>query len=206
MIVEIGTPHGLARAHLHQLEGEARGLLILGHGAGGGVDTQDLKAATRAANSAGFNALVVEQPYRVAGRRSQPRAKQLDSAWLAVVRHLQDTELRHRRLVVGGRSAGARVACRTALELRASAVVCMAFPLHPPGKADDPSKSRLAELDAVSVPALVVQGDRDPFGRPPPGPNRQVVLVPGTHSLNNAPEVERRIAEWLRNLGDAPRS
>jgi predicted alpha/beta-hydrolase family hydrolase len=204
VIIEIETPHGPARAHIQRVE-KAGGLLVLGHGAGGGVDTPDLSAAARAANSAGFTAVLVEQPYRVAGRRSQPPAKQLDSAWVAALRQLRDSERPHRRLIVGGRSAGARVACRTAIELEADAVLCLAFPVHPPGKANDPSKSRLPELDAVRVPALVVQGDRDPFGRPPPRPGRRVVVVPGTHSLKSASDVERAIEGWLQNLVESNR-
>jgi uncharacterized protein len=100
-------------------------------------------------------------------------------------------------LVGGGRSAGARVACRTAAALEAHAVVCLAFPVHPPGRGDDPTRSRLPELEAVRVPVLVVQGESDPFGRPPPGPDRSVVLVPGNHSLRSAVEVERAVSEWL---------
>jgi hypothetical protein len=97
-------------------------------------------------------------------------------------------------LLVGGRSAGARVACRTAAEVGAAAVLCLAFPLHPPGK---PEKSRLEELDAVEVPTLVVQGERDPFGLPPPGPNRTVVTIPGTHSLRSSATVAAVVREWL---------
>jgi predicted alpha/beta-hydrolase family hydrolase len=100
-------------------------------------------------------------------------------------------------LIVGGRSSGARVACRTADETGAGAVLCLAFPLHPPGK---PEKSRLAELDAVTVPTLVVQGERDPFGRPPPGPGREVVLVPGTHSLRSSSTVAAAVSEWLGRI------
>jgi predicted alpha/beta-hydrolase family hydrolase len=100
-------------------------------------------------------------------------------------------------LVVGGRSAGARVACRTAAVARAVAVLCLAFPLHPPGRAGDPAKSRLAELDEVRVPVLVVQGDRDPFGMPPPRPDRKIVPVPGNHALRDTAAVESVVADWL---------
>ena len=98
---------------------------------------------------------------------------------------------------MGGRSAGARVACRTAADLGAVALLCLAFPVHPPGKGDDPSKSRLGELDAVDVPTLVVQGDSDPFGMPPEGPNRRVVKVAGNHSLKDAGEVRGAVSAWL---------
>jgi len=195
-IPEIATPHGPARVHLRPVPGRI-GALVLGHGAGGGVNAPDLTAAARAANGAGFSVVLVEQPYRVAGRRSPASASQLDAAWLSVIASLRETALRDVPLVVGGRSSGARVACRTAAETRAAAVLCLAFPLHPPGKADDPSKSRLAELGAVRLPVLVVQGESDPFGMPPPGPGRSVVRVPGNHSLRTTAPIEVAIAEWL---------
>jgi uncharacterized protein len=197
--MELPTRHGPARAHIHPAP-EAIGSLVLGHGAGGGVDAPDLNAAVRAAATAGLTAALVEQPYRVAGRRNQAPAPQLDAAWLAAVRQLRESELPAGPLVVGGRSAGARVACRTAAELGARAVLCLAFPVHPPGRADDPSKSRLPELDAVEAPVLVVQGESDPFGRPPPRRGRTVVVVPGNHSLRSPAEVERAVGEWLAEL------
>lgn len=196
---EIDTPHGPARVHIHRVRGAA-GSVVLGHGAGGGVSAPDLQAAVVAAEEARFTPVLVEQPYRVAGRRSSPPARQLDAAWIAVVRELQDDLLPRAGLVLGGRSAGARVACRTAGELGAAGVLCLAFPVHPPGKADDPEKSRLGELEAVTVPVLVVQGERDPFGRPPPGPSRRVVLVPGTHSLRSTAPIKRAVADWLGSL------
>jgi predicted alpha/beta-hydrolase family hydrolase len=176
------------------------GVVVLGHGAGGGIGAGDLVAAAEAANDAGFTAVLVEQPYRVAGRRNQPPAKQLDAAWLAVIAQLRSGELRNVPLVAGGRSAGARVACRTAAEAEAIAVLCLAFPLHPPGRGDDPTKSRLGELQAVKAPVLVVQGDRDPFGMPPGGRRRKVVRVPGNHSLRDTAAVKAAVARWLPGL------
>jgi predicted alpha/beta-hydrolase family hydrolase len=195
-VLELDTPHGLARVHIHHRT-ERRGSIVLGHGAGGGIEAPDLRAAVEAATRAGLVAVLVEQPYRVAGRRAQAPAGQLDGAWISVVEQLRAAELVPGPLVVGGRSAGARVACRTAGALAAQAVLCLAFPAHPPGKAEDPLKSRLPELEAVTVPVLVVQGERDPFGRPPPGPNRRVVLVPGTHALRGTGAVEQAVAQWL---------
>jgi uncharacterized protein len=189
-MLELDTPHGPARAHLHPVESPA-GLLVLGHGAGGGVGSPDLVGATDAAREAGLSVALVEQPYRVAGRRSPAPAAQLDAAWSSVISQLPREGL---PLLVGGRSAGARVACRTAAEVGAAAVLCLAFPLHPPGK---PEKSRLEELDAVEVPTLVVQGERDPFGLPPPGSNRTVVTIPGTHSLRSSSTVAAVAREWL---------
>ncbi|MFL5934265.1 MAG: alpha/beta family hydrolase [Gaiellaceae bacterium] len=189
-MLELETPVGLARARLEPADSPRAGL-VLGHGAGGGIDSPDLAGAARAALEAGLTVALVEQPYRVAGRRSPAPASQLDEAWISVISQLPLDGL---PLLVGGRSAGARVACRTAADVGAKAVLCLAFPLHPPGK---PEKSRLAELDAVEVPTLVVQGERDPFGLPPPGPNRTVVTVPGTHSLQSSGTVAAAVAEWL---------
>jgi hypothetical protein len=192
--IEIATPHGPAKAHLH-LADEPPGALVLGHGAGGGVNAPDLAAATEAARSLGITVALVEQPYRVAGRRSPAPARQLDAAWLAVIEELAAGQLRGLPLVVGGRSAGARVACRTAAETGAVAVLCLAFPVHPPGR---PEKSRLEELDAVTVPTLVVQGERDPFGMPPAGRKRTVVRVAGDHSLKTDLDGLRdAVREWL---------
>ena len=174
------------------------GALVLGHGAGGGVEAPDLVAATRAARSSGLSVALMEQPYRVAGRRSPAPANQLDAAWSTVVAQLRAGPLDGIDvLLTGGRSSGARVACRTAGDTGTNGVVCLAFPLHPPGR---PEKSRLEELDAVDVPTLVVQGESDPFGMPPDGPNRTVTRVPGTHSLRNSTGVEAAVSEWLTTL------
>ena len=199
MILELDTPHGLARAHVHPVDRPA-GALVLGHGAGGGVNAPDLVAATEAANSAGLTVALVEQPYRVAGRRSPAPARQLDAAWTAVLEQLRADTLLGHPVIAGGRSAGARVACRTFAEVGAAAVLCLAFPLHPPGKGDDPTKSRLAELDAVQVPTLVVQGESDPFGMPPDGPDRTVVRVPGSHSLRDTGAVAAAVTAWLADM------
>jgi predicted alpha/beta-hydrolase family hydrolase len=168
--------------------------LVLGHGAGGGVESPDLVGATEAARSAGFSVALIEQPYRVAGRRSPAPANQLDAAWIAVVSQLRAGPLSGLPILTGGRSAGARVACRTAAETDSVGVLCLAFPLHPPGR---PDKSRLSELEAVKVPTLVVQGESDPFGMPPNGRSRTVARVPGTHSLKNATTVAAAVSDWL---------
>lgn len=195
--LELDTPHGPARVHLEPVERPVAAL-VLGHGAGGGVTAPDLVAATEAARSHDVTVALVEQPYRVAGRRSPAPARQLDAAWIAVVEQLRDDQLGGLRLICGGRSAGARVACRTAAELKPAAVLCLAFPVHAPGKGDDPSKSRLPELDSVKVPVLVVQGDRDPFGMPPDGPKRRtVVRISGNHSLRDRAAVAEAVSNWL---------
>ena len=172
---------------------------MLGHGAGGGVGAPDLVAAKRAALAEGITVVLVEQPYRVAGRRSPAPARQLDAAWIAVVEQLRERELRGLALLVGGRSSGARVACRTAAATGAVGVLCLAFPLVPPGRAT-PSPSRLPELDAVTVPTLVVQGERDRFGIPPASASRTVVEVPGDHSLRSAQPVEEAVRSWLARV------
>jgi hypothetical protein len=195
LTLSLDTPHGEARAHLQMVDG-ASSVLVLGHGAGGGVSAPDLQAASEAAASAGVSVVLVEQPYRVAGRRSPAPARQLDAAWTAVVELLGDKEAAGLPLVLGGRSAGARVACRTAELLDAVGVLCLAFPLHPPGRPDAPS--RIAELDAVPCPTLVIQGERDPFGMPPPGPKRTVVVVAGDHGLKaDVGGVEAAARDWL---------
>jgi predicted alpha/beta-hydrolase family hydrolase len=196
--LEVDTPHGPANVHLHPAEDPGAGL-ILGHGAGGGVASRDLVAVTDVARSEGVSVALVEQPYRVAGRRSPAPARQLDAAWTAVVEHLLGGKLRGLPLIVGGRSLGARVACRTAGETGAVGVLCLAFPLQPPRRsAAGAAQTRLPELDAVTVPMLVVQGARDPFGTPPAAARRTVVQVPGDHSLRtDLDAVQDAVRGWL---------
>jgi uncharacterized protein len=196
-VLEIETPHGPARAHLHPAE-EPLAALVLGHGAGGGVDTPDLVATRKAAGEEGLSVALIEQPYRVAGRRSPARAPQLDAAWIAVLERLRADEFGDLPSIVGGRSLAARVACRTAEATNAVAVLCLAFPLEPPRRAGKPRQTRLEELEAVRVPTLVVQGERDPFGIPPPGPTREVVEVAGDHGLKADLEaVAAAVRAWL---------
>jgi uncharacterized protein len=197
-VLEVDTPHGQANVHVHPAD-QPRAWLVLGHGAAGGVTAPDLVAVSGAARSEGISVALVEQPYRVAGRRAPAPARQLDAAWTAVIDHLRASELRGMPLVVGGRSMGARVACRTAQATGAVAVLCLAFPLQPPGRAARPS--RLPELDAVEVPTLVVQGAGDPFGIPPAGARRKVVQVPGNHSLRtDLQAVTDAVQDWLRRV------
>jgi uncharacterized protein len=202
-IVDVETPYGQARAHVHGVA-DPRCALVLGHGAGGGVGSRDLVAVTNEVLSARCTVALVEQPYRVAGRRSPAPAHQLDSAWTTVVDQLRAEDLRGLRLVVGGRSAGARVACRTASSVGALGVVCLAFPLQPPPRrSGSESPSRLPELDAVTVPVLVVQGERDRFGIPPATALRTVVQVPGDHSLRTDPDsIAGAVRDWLVEVLD----
>jgi predicted alpha/beta-hydrolase family hydrolase len=202
-IVEIETPHGLARAHLH-LATTSTAALVLGHGAGGGIASRDLGSATAAALAEGVSVALVEQPYRVAGRRSPAPARQLDAAWTTVVGRLRERECSGMALITGGRSAGARVACRTAAATEAVAVLCLAFPLQPPRRsAATAAPSRLPELDQLSVPVLIVQGATDPFGMPPAAAHRTVVPVRGDHSLRSDLEaVGAAVRPWLRGVLD----
>jgi uncharacterized protein len=197
-MLEVDTPHGQAHVHLHPADDPAAALVLM-HGAAGGVASRDLVAATNAALSEGVSVALVEQPYRVAGRRSPASERQLDAAWTAVLEHLAAGELRGLPLVVGGRSLGARVACRTAEATGAVAVLCLAFPLQPPRRSGAaPAQSRLPELDEVKVPMLVVQGERDRFGIPPRSRRRTVVQVPGDHSLRtDLDAVEDAVRAWL---------
>jgi predicted alpha/beta-hydrolase family hydrolase len=151
--LQVNTPRGPAEVQITDPAGPPVSMLVLGHGASGGVHAPDL------------------------ARGAPAPAPQLDEAWTAVVREIADPGL---PLICGGRSSGARVACRTAAELGAAGVLCLAFPLHPPGK---PDRSRAAELP-TAVPTLVVNGDRDPFGVPDPTATVEVVVRPGaTHDL-----------------------
>jgi uncharacterized protein len=195
---DVATPHGPARITCHAAR-DPRAILMLGHGAGGGVGAPDLTGATLAAVAADVSVVLVEQPYRVAGRRAPAPAAQLDAAWLAVAQHVRvqpgGDGPRGLPLFFGGRSSGARVACRTASAGSAIGVLCLAFPVHPPGR---PEKDRLAELAAPAVPVLVVQGERDPFGLPQEAPGRQVVLLRGDHSLkSDMPGLRAAVGAWL---------
>jgi predicted alpha/beta-hydrolase family hydrolase len=180
---DVATPHGTARFSLGVPATYTGTLLVLGHGAGGDVNASDLVAVRDAALEAGVAVAMVTQPYRVAGRRAPAPAKQLDAAWLTVLADLR-RRLDVTTLVVGGRSSGARVACRTALEAGAARILALAFPLHPPGK---PESSRAAELD-TGLPTLVINGARDAFGVPEEaGPVRVEVLPGETHALSRSP-------------------
>lgn len=200
--LEVDTPHGPAKVHLHPVA-QPQGALVLGHGAGGGVDAPDLKAVTEVALAERFTVALIEQPYRVAGRRSPAPAAQLDASWTAVLDHLRADGLRGLRLVVGGRSSGARVACRTAGSTGATGVLCLAFPLQPPQRRSqaEPSPNRLYELDEVAVPTLVVQGTGDQFGIPEGSATRTVMTVPGNHSLRkDLGAVADAVRPWLASL------
>jgi predicted alpha/beta-hydrolase family hydrolase len=205
-VLELATPHGPARAHLTAPEAPCLAL-VLGHGAGGGFRAPDLLAARDAALGAGASVALIEQPYRVAGRRSAAPAHQLDAAWVAVVRELVAGPLAGLPVVCGGRSSGARVACRTAADVGAAGVLCLAFPLVPPQRrtATAAPPSRQPELDAVTVPTLVVQGENDRFGMPADGPHRTVVRVRGDHRLGADVEAVRAaVAEWLGTITATP--
>ncbi|MFI9643666.1 alpha/beta family hydrolase [Micromonospora sp. NPDC051925] len=194
-LAQLDTPRGPARVDTDLPVGPPTSLLVLGHGAGGAVDAPDLLALRDAARGAGVAVARVTQPYRVAGRRAPAPAGHLDEAWAAVL-----TVLRSRHpelpLLVGGRSSGARVACRTARAVGAVGVVALAFPLHPPGR---PERSRAAEL-ATGLPTLVVNGDRDPFGVPTAGGPVEVVVRRGErHDLRQDPAgVADAVVTWLR--------
>jgi predicted alpha/beta-hydrolase family hydrolase len=181
--VEIMTVAGQALAEVEAAE-QPQVLLVLTHGAGGGVASKDILAAKRAGLAAGAAVALVTQPYRVRGASAPGSATRQDAAWLEIIGALRE-RYPGLPLVQGGRSNGARVACRTAQQAAAAAVIALAFPLHPPGKADDPARSRAGELRAAGVPVLVINGDRDPFGVPDAADAAKLVVLPGeTHALS----------------------
>jgi len=187
------TPRGPAGIRVTDPAGPPVSLLVLGHGAGGGVDAPDLTRIHDVAVAAGLRVALVTQPYRMAGRRAPAPAPQLDEAWTAVVLRLRVDDL---PLILGGRSSGARVACRTAVTLGAAGVLALAFPLHPPGK---PDKSRAGELP-TTTPTLVVNGDRDPFGVPQAAGQVEVAIRPGaTHDLRkDLAGTATTVLSWLQ--------
>ncbi len=211
-LVDVQTPGGPARVHVRRPRG-ARGAVVLGHGAGGGLQSVDLTAAVSALAAEGWATALVEQPWLVAGRRVAGPPPTLDAAWVPVVRTLRGRggALATVRgpLVLAGRSAGARVACRTAATLGADAVLCLSFPLHLPGYAGRPEKSRAAELRLVTDAGLAVaavQGENDPFGTPeelaPHLPAHRIYPVRGTHTVprGSAPAVAAAVLDFTGPL------
>ena len=200
-ILVLDTPYGPAHGHISDTD-DRRGVVVLGHGAGGGVGAKDLVGARDVAVAAGLSVALVEQPYRVAGRRSPPPPANLDVAWTAVIEALRAEWFHELPLVVGGRSSGARVACRTSKATGAVAVLCLAFPLQPPqGARPEPRPSRLGELEAVDAEVLIVQGENDTFGMPAAAPRRTVCVVPGDHSLRRGlAGAAPLVAEWLQRV------
>ena len=195
--VEISTGQGPAEVTLDAPSRPAF-LMVITHGAGGGVDTRDVLAASKAAAALGGAVARVLQPYRVRGASAPGLADRQDAAWLEIV-----AELRRSYpgipLVQGGRSNGARVACRTAVAVGARGVVALAFPLHPPGR---PDKSRVDELRGAGTDVLVINGERDPFGIPDSADAARVIVLPGeTHALSRDPAaVGRAVGGWLGEL------
>jgi len=204
----IETDAGTARITWHPAK-KARLVLAVSHGAGGGIEARDLQALAAALPAHGVTVALVEQPWRVAGKKVAPAPKTLDVGWRGIWPAVAKPGL---PVVSGGRSAGARVACRTATELGAAAVLALSFPLHPPGR---PEKSRADELLGAGVPTLVVQGGNDPFGKPAEFPEGdfELVEVPyGDHGFAVPKRAETgqeealeiitgRVVEWTRTVG-----
>ncbi|GGU80697.1 hypothetical protein GCM10010260_11240 [Streptomyces filipinensis] len=208
MIETVETEAGTARLTWHRAD-KPRFVLAASHGAGGGIEARDLQALARTLPAHGVTVALVEQPWRVAGKKVAPAPKTLDTGWRGVWPALAGPGL---PVISAGRSAGARVACRTASELGAHAVLALSFPLHPPGK---PEKSRAGELLGAGVPTLVVQGGNDPFGKPAefPGGDFELTEVPyGDHGFAVPKRAEitqdraleiitEAVARWLTALG-----
>jgi predicted alpha/beta-hydrolase family hydrolase len=197
--MDVATPRGLATVEVSEPSGPVRSLLALGHGAGGGVDAPDIRAVAKAALGQGVAVALVTQPYRVAGRRTPAPAGHLDEAWTAVIAALRSGPLGSVPLVVGGRSSGARVACRTAVASGATGIVALAFPLHPPGR---PERTRDSELD-TGISTLVINGDRDPFGVPAERPGVTVRVRAGLrHDLRgDLKGTAALVIDWMCQLG-----
>lgn len=206
----VPTPVGEARITRFPAAGARRAALLLGHGAGGGVEAPDLQALAARLPGSGVEVALVEQPWRVEGKRLAPAPKTLDVGWRAVLEWwFAQPRAADLPVFVGGRSAGARVACRTGADTGASGVLALAFPLHPPGK---PEKSRIGELLGTGLPTLVVQGAMDPFGTPAefpalPPSHRLVGLPAGDHGFgvrkSQAPvldQITRAVAEWIESV------
>ena len=207
-IETIETDAGTARITWHTAK-KARLVLAVSHGAGGGIEARDLQALAAVLPGHGVSVALVEQPWRVAGKKVAPAPKTLDVGWRGIWAAVVKPGL---PVISGGRSAGARVACRTATELGAAAVLALSFPLHPPGR---PEKSRAGELLGAGVPTLVVQGGNDPFGKPAEFPkgDYELVEVPyGDHGFAVPKRAEigqeaaleiitGRVVEWTRTLG-----
>jgi uncharacterized protein len=197
--LSVATPQGPGRFFVDAAL-DPHSVLVLGHGAGGGTGAADLELLARHLPELGTTVVRFEQPWRTAGRRVAGPTGQLDEAWVAALYWLRDQEWGTGALFVGGRSAGARVACRTALASQARGVVCLAFPLHLPGR---PEKSRAAELLTAGVPRLVLQGTSDSFGTPEEirtamgaAPGIRLVELPGVdHGFRVAKNAEFTTAD-----------
>ncbi|GAB1337747.1 hypothetical protein ACE1SV_43370 [Streptomyces sp. E-15] len=197
----VETDAGAARVTWHEAR-KARLVLAVGHGAGGGIEARDLRALAETLPGHGVTVALVEQPWRVAGKKVAPAPKTLDAGWRGVWPALTRPGL---PVISGGRSAGARVACRTAAELGAHAVLALSFPLHPPGR---PEMSRVGELLGAGVPTLVVQGGNDPFGKPeefPEGGFRLVAVASGDHGFAVPKRAETTQEEALETVTGAVR-
>ncbi|MFG2255024.1 alpha/beta hydrolase family protein [Streptomyces mirabilis] len=207
-IETVETDAGPARVTWHRAK-KPRLVLAVSHGAGGGIEARDLQALAAVLPGHGVSVALVEQPWRVAGKKVAPAPKTLDVGWRGLWPTVAKPGL---PVIAGGRSAGARVACRTATELGATAVLALSFPLHPPGR---PEKSRADELLGAGVPTLVVQGGNDPFGKPAEFPNgsHELIEVPyGDHGFavpKRAPIdqdaalgiITEGVVRWIASLG-----
>jgi predicted alpha/beta-hydrolase family hydrolase len=195
--MQIVTPHGPGLVEVEEAA-DPWLLLALTHGSAGGVDAPDLLAVRKAALDIGVTVARVVQPFRLRGARAPGSAVKQDEAWLALIAGLRE-RCPGLPLVQGGRSNGARVACRTAGAAGAGGVIALAFPLHPPGK---PERSRAEELRGAGTAVIVIQGDRDPFGVPDAADAERLVVLPGEgHDLKKDPaRVGEEAAAWLLDL------
>ncbi|MFF5322606.1 alpha/beta family hydrolase [Janibacter hoylei] len=209
---EVATQQGPARVHLTPAKGEPRGSLLLTHGAGGGIGGVDLVAIEATLPQHGWQVVLVEMPWKVAGKKVAPMPPKLDAAWREIVPAVRGQL--HERVVFGGRSAGARVSCRLAVEMGAAGVLALSFPLIPPGKGEEASRIHELVLPVEArLPVQVVQGARDAFGSPAKvlsrlrrelGDRADEVLAeqvrvdeaPGTHSFTDGDAVAAAVVDF----------
>jgi predicted alpha/beta-hydrolase family hydrolase len=198
----VSTPIGEARISWFQPAGQARAVVVLGHGTATGVESADLQAIARVLPPRDIAVALVTQPYRLFGGFQGSDEASLDIAW----RHVWPQVTRAAvPVVAGGRSAGSQVACRTAKDLGAVAVLALAYPLLGPGSP--------RELLATGLPTLIVQGTNDPFGQPaqfpPLPPEFEMVEVPFANHMFGVPAasgidalatVTGAVTRWLEDL------
>lgn len=146
---------------INEARGKAAATIVLAHGAGGAMDSPPLNFIAEALARNGMRVVRFEFPYmrlrRTEGKRKGPDSRGvLMETWRNVIERLGG-----KKLVIGGKSMGGRIASMVADEAGVRGLVCLGYPFHPPGK---PKQLRVSHLKTLKTPALILQGERDPFG------------------------------------------